>query len=364
MSWRLLVVAIVPLAIGCSDSIAPVHPAAAANSAFRPRFIVDSSAVIHIVTSLGPNFTAQSFNRYDEIAGLTFQGTTPTIFREKNGGVQMYTPPAGYQVGTAFYPLTVGIDSLGDVAGSLESDTAYRAVVWTANGTGLGLLPTYKYQGMPVGPLGCGANGMSPHGYIAGTCETFTADDYIAEWPQITSGLDTLKTSCCGSIDGTAIAVSDDEYLTGYIVNFNPPQAFRWTYGSATYNIIGVVNGSPQISMGLAVNNLGAVAGWGIGGCCSDTAAQLWINPAQMTTIADYGQATGVDPSDRVVGWHRSTAGAQQTAFLWEPDSGLRDLPGLTVGGASAAVAINSVRHILGWALDAAGEYHTVIWDF
>jgi len=231
----------------------------------------------------------------------------------------------------------VGIDSLGDVAGNIEDDTAYRAFVWSPLGQTTLLKPTYPYL-MPFGPRGCGASAMSSHGYVVGNCQP-DLDNYIAEWAP--GATDTLRTTCCNGIDGNALAVTDNQYLTGYVRNFNPPQAFLWRPGQPTYDIIGYYGGMPEVSIGLAVNSSGWVAGWGlIGPTLVDTVAVVWIGSnGGQTGLSHYGQATGIDDK-----------------FNARP-------PGsIYTGGESAAVAINSVHQILGSAIDKNAVKHTVIW--
>jgi hypothetical protein len=78
-----------------------------------------------------------------------------------------------------------------------------------------------------------------------------------------------------------------------------------------------------------------------------------------------YGEATGIDSSGNVVGFHQDTTGAPMQAFLWNFATGAHFLPGLPGGSQTAAVAISNVNpEILGWALDAHGLKHAVIWMF
>jgi hypothetical protein len=92
--------------------------------------------------------------------------------------------------------------------------------------------------------------------------------------------------------------------------------------------------------------------------------ATVWFGVSGgQTFVTNYGHATGVDDNSDVVGWHRTGPGAPQIAFIWSRQTGIRDLPGLYPNGASAAVAINGTIHqILGWAIDASGVKHVVIW--
>jgi hypothetical protein len=107
-------------------------------------------------------------------------------------------------------------------------------------------------------------------------------------------------------------------------------------------------------------------AGWGIVDWVGvDTAALVWPLGKPEIRLADYGQATGIDPNNTVVGWHRAAPGTVSTAFIWSPTTGIFDLPGLIFGGESAAVAIDpAARQILGWARDLSHLKHTVIWTF
>jgi hypothetical protein len=355
-----LIVALVPIAIACSDGVAPTPPPAATPTS-PARFITIAPATIHVVSNLsGGNVTVTAFNHSDAITGYIMKGTTPIIFRE-HGAVQLFTPPAGFHPGNGFFFLEAGIDLAGNVASSIANDTAYRAFVWSTSGVTTLKTPTFPFI-MPFGPRGCGANAISPHGYVVGNCNP-ALDFYIAEWKA--GAIDTLKTSCCGAIDGDALAVSDNQYITGYISNFGPIQAFLWSPGQPSFTIIGIQGGKPQVSEGLAVNVKGNVAGWAIVDTLgADTAAILWKNRGVEILLSHFGQATGVDAQVNVVGWHRSGPGGAPTAFLWRPGIGLQNLPGLVAGGPSAAVAINDIHHILGWAIDGGGIKRTVIWKF
>lgn len=96
----------------------------------------------------------------------------------------------------------------------------------------------------------------------------------------------------------------------------------------------------------------------------SETArAQPTYTPADLGTLGgtslDSSVADGINSQGDVVGW--STIGGLTHAFLWTSGDGMRDL-GTLGGRSSAALAINDLRQVVGWAEDAAGRRHAFLW--
>jgi hypothetical protein len=143
------------------------------------------------------------------------------------------------------------------------------------------------------------------------------------------------------------------------------PVALAWPPNAAFYTLVGLNNGQPEFSQGLAVNIHGWVAGWAfIPTPAQDTSALLWVPGQPQRILSHLGLATGVDAEGNVVGYHRDASGGPRTAFLWNLATGAHFLPGLPGGTETGAVAINSNHEILGWAVDSHGLKHTVIWTF
>ena len=62
------------------------------------------------------------------------------------------------------------------------------------------------------------------------------------------------------------------------------------------------------------------------------------------------GTADGITPDWYVVGdaWDPNFTPASQFAFVWFPEKGTQQLPGLSQGITTSAVAINASHHVLG----------------
>jgi uncharacterized membrane protein len=333
------------IVLGCTENTSPDSQSNALRKWALP---IDSSVTLQVVPNLdGNTVMPTAFNRYDVVAGLNSTAAGVQIFRARNT-IDYFTPPAGFQ------PVTpVGINDGAQVAGGVISDTAFRAFIWWHNGNTTLLNPAIPFDG-EEGPLGCLGRAITDSGYVAGSCMPDVNDD-IAEWGP--NGV-LVKESCCGF----AAAVSENQYVTGYSTIFDPPQAFLWSPGATTYAFLGATG--QEVSGGLAVNQNGWVAGWREL-AAGDTAAILWVPGQAENILSHIGMATGVDTLGDVVGYHRESSGSPSIAFLWNAATGAHFLPGLPGGGATAAVAINNVNpQILGWAIDAQGEQHVVIWTF
>ena len=356
MSWRLSVVALVSIAVACSDGTSPLtSPTKLSESvAALP---VDPTIRVRVVPDLdGNNVVVQGFNRHDVITGYVTSGSTTRIFRSRRS-IEYFTPPAGFQPGNFWGP-QARINARGTVAGAIQNDTAQRAFIWSRDGGTTLLEPTFPAV-PPEGPLGCGAWAINDSGYTVGTCMP-NVNWFVIEWrPDGTIN----QYNCCGVLT----AIADNQYMTGYDLTFDPPIALLWPPGATYYTLIGLNKGHIEESQGLAVNTEGWVAGWAVvtGIDQSTQSAMLWVPGQPQRILSHLGQATGVDNLGNVVGYHRDTPGGPRTAFLWDSATGAHFLPGLPGGSETAAVAIDNVDpKILGWASDAHGVRHTVIWTF
>jgi hypothetical protein len=342
MSRRLSVVLLVPVAIACSDATNPT----ASSASERKRLPIDSSVSIRVLPNLdGNDVTVTAFNRYDVVAGSRTTTSGERVFRSGQS-IEYFTPPAGFE---PFGP--VGINAAGRVVSSVASDTSFRAFIWWHNGSTTLLAPAFPVDS-EEGLLGCMATAISDSNYVAGACMP-NVNDFMTEWaPDGTM----LRLDCCG----VALALTDNHYLTGFSDIAVTPQAFLWRPNAPTYDLLG---GGQEVSSGLGVNATGWVVGWRV--TFPDTAAVLWVPGQSERTLSHLGQATGIDSIGDVVGFHRELSGGPSTAFLWNAATGAHFLPGLPGGTETAAVAINNVNpEILGWAVDARGMKHAVIWTF
>jgi uncharacterized membrane protein len=346
MFRRMSVVALMIVA-GCSDGISPAARPVSVSKA------VNGPISIRILPNLdGNDVTVTSFNQYDVVAGYR-TSPIPRFFRSRTS-IDYLTPPTGYVPGD-FWPISAGINSGGQIVSGMLSDTAQRAFIWWHNDGTMLLNPTYGYEHNTV-PLGCGAWAISDSGYVVGMCQP-GSNFFVAEWSP--NGTIILN-ECCGVLK----AIAANHYITGFDLRSQDiPRALVWRPRAADYDVIGTLNGEPQQSSGLAVNDSGWVAGFGY--TYPDTSAQLWVPNQPVRILSHLGQATGVDDAGNVVGYHRDSTTSAPVAFLWNFANGATFLPGLPGGGATAAVAINGGnREILGWAIDKSGLKHAVIWSF
>jgi hypothetical protein len=341
-------------ALGCMDATGPDARSTSLQTSISAG-AVDPTITIRILPNLdGNDITVTAFNRYDVVAGYRTSASSSQVFRSRTS-IQYFTPPTGFQPGTEFLdaPPKVGVNAEGQVVSGVISDTAQRAFIWWHNGGTTLLDPTYPFDGAEV--MGCGATAITDGGNIGGTC-LVTTNNFIAEWR---SDGTVIKNECCGVIT----ALTDNEYLTGYTEQLAPPVAFIWKPGAAHYELLD--HTTREVSAGLAINPTGWVAGWLVDSTGPDSAAVLWVPGQPVRILSHIGQATGVDLSGNVVGFHRDAHLGPSVAFLWNFATGAHFLPRLPNGGATAAVAISNVnREILGWAIDAHGLKHAVIWTF
>jgi hypothetical protein len=318
--------------------------------------MVDPAITVRVLPNLdGNDVTVTAFNRYDNVAGYRTNTSGRRVFRSRTS-IQYFAPPAGFQPGTDFLgtPFSVGINDAGQVASGIIGDTAQRAFIWWHSGGTTLLNPTYPFVDSAEA-LGCGATAITDSGYIGGTCLP-NSNNFITEWQ---SDGTVILNECCGVIT----ALTDNQYRTGYTLQLAPPVAFIWKPGAAYYELLD--HTTREVSAGLAVNPTGWVAGWLVDSTGLDSAAVLWVPGQPVRILSHIGQATGVDLAGNVVGFHRDTHMGPSVAFLWNFATGAHFLPALPGGGATAAVAINNVnREILGWAIDAHGLKHAVIWTF
>ncbi len=352
MSWRVSVPAVLLFAVACSDGSNPMARPPQQSESVRV-LPVDPTIRIRDEPELeGNNVFATAISREGIITGFVTNGSTSRVFRFHHK-IEYLTPPSGFQPGN-FFGVQAGINDQGTVAGGIINDTAQRAYLWTRQGHVTLLPPTFP-QVPPEEPLGCGAWAINDAGYVVGMCMP-NVNFFETEWAPDGS---IARQTCCGVLT----AISENRNLTGFDLTFDPPIALLWPRGAASYTLIGLNDGSMEESEGLAVNDDGWVAGWGIV-TGLETSAILWVPGQPQRILSHLGEATGIDEEGNVVGFHLDSANGPTTAFLWNFATGAHFLPGLPGGTETAAIAINSRHEILGFALDRKGVKHTVVWRF
>jgi probable HAF family extracellular repeat protein len=177
-------------------------------------------------------------------------------------------------------------------------------------------------------------------------------------------GVQTYLITDLGSLGGgsaTASAINDSNQVAG--TSTLASGGFdAFLYSGGVMHDLGDLGGD---SSGLAVNNIGHVAGYVTGTSIyhpflfrNGTLTDLGI-PAGFNT----GSASGVNDFDQVAG--QLTSGTRRTArshaFVWQ-NGGFLDIG--TLGGTSAAAnGINDAAQIVGWSITAAGASHAFVWQ-
>jgi probable HAF family extracellular repeat protein len=194
-----------------------------------------------------------------------------------------------------------GINESGQVVGTLRQGTkgTFGAFVWDRSSglRALGTFPDRTIEGEPLNRLTTGA-AINDRGEVAGTAFTGSAYDpgVAFRWSE-TGGFERVDT-------GRASGINNDRQVAGTLADQTP---VRW---DAT---------GQRLSLG-----------------------SLGTNEGSPTAINDGGQ---------VVGYSRNTSGYARP-FLWDPQTGLRDLGTFRSGSASGgtALGVNDLGHVVGRA--------------
>jgi probable HAF family extracellular repeat protein len=125
---------------------------------------------------------------------------------------------------------------------------------------------------------------------------------------------------------------------------------------------------SNTVSLAVAINASGQLAGWSAGGESNAIRWDVSGTPTKLPTISGRGVAAAEDLNDGgvVVGYDNELDeqfGWRMHAMRWSPDGSFSELP-LTPGSrGQAAVAINTGGVVVGWAELESLEARAVRWD-
>jgi probable HAF family extracellular repeat protein len=131
------------------------------------------------------------------------------------------------------------------------------------------------------------------------------------------------------------------------------------------------------VGFAIGTNDIGQVVG--SSGLCSTTSippapsgqhAVLWENDGTATDLGNLGGALNVayaiNNRGDVVGAALSPQDGTIHTFLWTQDTGMQDLgafPGAVMTVPSCCKTINDAGQVIGWAMDAMGNFTALVWQ-
>lgn len=213
-----------------------------------------------------------------------------------------------------------------------------------------------SYQVIEVGTLpddtGAFGRGINALGQTTGNTNR---DSYIAEAFLWTNG----SIVGLGSFGSTLItksqgnAVNDNGYVVGYANNRKKASRAFLYNGSRLMDITG-----KDSSHGIAINNSNVVVGkineqpfrWADG--------RVLMLPTLVRR--GYGSANAINENGLIAGGCESSAGGR--AVLWSSTGALLGALPLLTGTASDAFGLNDSGDVVGYATDASGVRHAVLW--
>lgn len=156
-----------------------------------------------------------------------------------------------------------------------------------------------------------------------------------------------------------ALGINDGSAVAGYSGSGLMRTGFDWTLPTGLHDL--GTYGDDEISLGIDINNTGQVVG--VSGFDGGAKRAFLYDPS--SGMSDLGSlngvgtfARGINSSSLVVGHTTETA---PIGFIW--NGSMAALPNLTGGNSSTAYAINDPGTAVGWATDAQGERHAVVWQ-
>jgi len=260
-----------------------------------------------------------------------------------------------------------GISSNGTVVGEFDLPSGeIRAFIWTAK-TGITQLSS------PAGSTQDWASAVNDAGQAAGYSQVPSQNAIL--WTKgVAYNLGTLAggdgASAAHGINRIGEVVGESS-ITG---PFGPqglhallwvPSALNGTTGTMYDLGTLVTDGS---SRAFSVNEAGQV-----GGTASTASgalhAFLWtpnVPNGTVGTMVDlepggtYSEAYGLNDRGDVVGQHDAAGGVR--AFIWNAATGMRDIGTFPGGGNSAALGVDRLSRVVGFALDGSGQRRPFVW--
>ena len=294
----------------------------------------DGSIVVGRATNDAPwPFSIRAF-RWTAPTGITLLPSKDSIF-----------PPSG----------AYGISADGTL---ILGQNANEAYAWTGAGAlkqSLGIYGTPPF--LPGISYGAAAHAASADASIVVGDSTSHVGQHAFRWTAAT-GMTSL-----GFLPGTTSAFAKDTSADGSLVvgwagaSGAPERAFRWTSASGMLDL-GLSSTQPSHASAVSADG-STIVGW----AGPTDRAFRWTpagGPADLGALGDWSRALDVSADGRII-----VGVAENGAFIWDPDHGIRplksiltaaglDLTGWNLGGATALSADGSI--ITGYGLNPTGQ--------
>ena len=124
------------------------------------------------------------------------------------------------------------------------------------------------------------------------------------------------------------------------------------------YNVVSIISGA---SIARGINNSGQAVGTYYG----NNHAFLYNNIKSSQDLGTLGgetsEAYAINNAGKIVGCSTNSSGKNR-AFVWQSDSGMKEIGAISSTTNSCAVAINSNNQVVGHSYTASGEEHAFLW--
>jgi probable HAF family extracellular repeat protein len=255
----------------------------------------------------------------------------------------------------------------GQILGMSGDEGRWTPVVWSASGS-ISALPIPLIPGSTIAL----PTGFNARGDVVGSDAGGFQHGWI--WSEAGGMYDLSANIQGGSNEGSASAVTGSELVVLTTrANTCKLAAECWrTYlwnQTTGYGPLGTPGNDPEADVtGLALNEIGTVAGWVASGGASGTTPYRWEAGKGFTLLANYstgashyGYATAVNSNGIVVGADFDPASGSIVASTWFANGRIAKLSP-DDPNPSVAVAISDLGTVAGWAAVSNGVNHAVIW--
>jgi probable HAF family extracellular repeat protein len=254
----------------------------------------------------------------------------------------------------------------GEILGLSGDDGRWTPVIWSASGS-ISVLAI---------PLSAGFTTVLPTGFnsrgdVVGSDAGALQHGWI--WSSNTGKHDLSAVAEADSYEGSAEGVTSagQVVLTTGSNECGRTVACWRTYlwnESTGYRSLGTPSSHAESVAGLALNELGAVAGWVAGSTGEGTRPYRWSTATGFTVLANYpggsssyGYATAINSSGAVAGASLEPKSGSIVASMWLSNGTIVRLSPADPNP-SVAVSINDLGTVAGWAAVRTNVNHAVIW--
>jgi hypothetical protein len=344
--------------VACSDRVAPIMSpvAGGAVGTSRAAGLPPLAYGVHtsVLTGLDGYFI-NAFNDWGEVVGETGPSDSVSVafhWQRQRGITQLFVPGA---TGSG----AVDVTDDGEVAVlPFFPGAPYQAVRWSWSGS-IQVLPLVSTWSLPLvdSQPNCFPTKINIHHVVLGYCQVIgLSQDVVTVWTP--SGRPTpVRLSGGAVLQGFPHGLTDGGIAVGQQTT-GTEEAFVYNLNTGAYASLPVPSG--VITTGAyAVNDSGWVVGLTNVGCGH---VAVWLSGQAYHDIGICGLPSGIGDDGTVVGIAEDSTTHTEYAFMWTPDSGVRQLPGVTAHDfSSEAYAINRVHQVLG-TVHVGGVQHAVIW--